>query len=194
MRYINKHKYILHLIILSGLLVFFMAPMGFLGYLQTSRNFGDDAWRLSAIEVSYSVGMLAGGVLIGIWGGFKNRMFTLALTCVLFGLGSIGLGLVNNFWIYLSIWPLPGVMMSFYNTTVMVLLQSTVENEYMGRIHSFFTMIISAMAPVAMLLFGPVADRLSINFLFIASGIILTLLAIPFLASKTLRKAGKNPA
>ena len=62
MKYINPHRYILYLIILSGVAVFSMPPMGFLGFLQVSRNFGNDVWRLSAIEVSYSAGMLAGGV------------------------------------------------------------------------------------------------------------------------------------
>jgi DHA3 family macrolide efflux protein-like MFS transporter len=42
-----------------------------------------------------------------------------------------------------------------------------------------------------MVVFGPVADVVSINSLLVGTGIVVTLLAIPFLASKTLREAGK---
>jgi DHA3 family macrolide efflux protein-like MFS transporter len=194
MKYINKHGYILYLIVLSGILVFSMSPMGFLAPLQTSRNFGNDVWRLSAIEVVYSAGMLAGGILIGIWGGFKNRIFTLVLACVLFGFGSIGLGLVPNFWIYLGLWLPVGLAMTFYNTTAMVLIQSTVANEYMGRVLSVFIMVNSAMAPMGMLLFGPLADKVSIDLILIGTGVVMALLAVPFVANKTLREAGRNPA
>ena len=38
-----------------------MAPAAFLTPLQVTRSFGDDVWRLSAIEIAFSIGMMAGG-------------------------------------------------------------------------------------------------------------------------------------
>lgn len=45
--------------------VFFvlMAPAAFLTPLQVTRQFGEEVWRLSAIEIAFSVGMIAGGEL-----------------------------------------------------------------------------------------------------------------------------------
>jgi DHA3 family macrolide efflux protein-like MFS transporter len=60
----------------------------------------------------------------------------------------------------------------------------------MGRVLSAFTMISSTMMPLGMVVFGPVADTVSIEILLIGTGIVVSLLCIPMVASKTLREAG----
>jgi DHA3 family macrolide efflux protein-like MFS transporter len=131
---------------------------------------------------------------IGVWGGFKNRIYTMTLACALCGLLAVGLGLASNFFLYLVIMAVMGIAMPLYNAPSMVLLQTTVEAAFMGRVMSVFTMVSSAMMPLGMVVFGPVADAVSINSLLVGTGIGGTLLAIPLLASKTLREAGKGHA
>jgi DHA3 family macrolide efflux protein-like MFS transporter len=172
--------------------MFFASPAMLLTPLQVARNFGDDAWRLAAIEVTFSVGMMAGGVLIGVWGGFKNRVITLALSCALFGIETIGLGIAPGFLIYCVVMAIMGVSMPLYNTPVMVLLQTTVDPAFMGRVLSVIMMLNSVMIPVGMLIFGPVSDKISIDLIRIGTGIVMALLCIPYTASRTLREAGKN--
>ncbi|MDR1030877.1 MAG: MFS transporter [Treponema sp.] len=193
-KYINKQGYILRLIVFSGIFMFFASPSALLTPLQVTRNFGNDVWRLTAIEMTFSIGMMAGGILIGAWGGFKNRIFTITFACVIFGIGTFALGVVHNFWIYIGIMAIIGVAMPLYNTPTMVLLQSTVDPVYMGRVLSVFMMISSVMMPIGMLFFGPLADKVSIDILLIGTGIVMALLGIPFVASKTLREAGRSPA
>jgi DHA3 family macrolide efflux protein-like MFS transporter len=136
--------------------------------------------------------MMAGGIFIGMWGGFRNRIYTMALSCALCGLLSAGLGLAPDFWIYLVIMAAMGLALTFYNTPSMVVLQTTVEPAFMGRVLSVFTMLSSTMMPLGMIVFGPVADTVSINILLIGTGILVTLLGIPMITSKTLREAGKG--
>jgi DHA3 family macrolide efflux protein-like MFS transporter len=62
----------------------------------------------------------------------------------------------------------------------------------MGRVLSVFTMLSSTMMPLGMIVFGPVADMVSINMLLVGAGILVTVLGIPMIASKTLREAGKS--
>jgi DHA3 family macrolide efflux protein-like MFS transporter len=62
----------------------------------------------------------------------------------------------------------------------------------MGRVLSVFSMVSSTMMPLGMLVFGPLADTVSINILLVGTGIVVTLLAIPLIISKTLREAGKG--
>jgi DHA3 family macrolide efflux protein-like MFS transporter len=190
--YIKKHGYVLRMIIFSAVFLFFFAPASLLTPLQTTRNFGDDVWRLSALEITFSLGMMAGGVLIGLWGGFKNRIYTMTLSCALCGLLSVALGLVPNFPLYLVIMAIMGVSFPLYNAPSMVLLQTTVEAAFMGRVLSVFTMVSSVMMPLGMVVFGPVADRVPINTLLVGTGIIVTLLCIPMAASKTLRETGRR--
>jgi DHA3 family macrolide efflux protein-like MFS transporter len=52
---------------------------------------------------------------------------------------------------------------------------------------------VSVMSPVAMIIFGPLADKVSIDFILIGTGVVMALLAVLFAANKTLREAGKTP-
>ncbi|MDR2617695.1 MAG: MFS transporter [Treponema sp.] len=190
--YIRRHRFILLLMLLSAAFMFFATPSMLLTPLQVTRNFGNEVWRLSAIEITFSIGMMAGGFLIGAWGGFKTPVYTMFLACALFGLESIGFGVASVFWVYLGVMVITGVTVPLYNTPVMVLLQSSVEPDFMGRVLSVITMINSVMLPLGMLFFGPIADRFPINLLFVVTGVIMALLSIPFITSKTLRDAGKH--
>jgi DHA3 family macrolide efflux protein-like MFS transporter len=192
LKYIKKHGYVLRMILLSAIFLFVFSPAALLTPLQVTRDFGKDVWRLSAIEITFSIGMMAGGVLIGMWGGFKNRIYTMALSCVLCGILAAGLGLVPNFWLYLVIMALMGLSLPLFNAPSMVLLQTTVEPAFMGRVISVFTMVSSTMMPLGMVLFGPVSDIISIDTLLIVTGLLAALLAVPMITSKTLREAGIN--
>jgi DHA3 family macrolide efflux protein-like MFS transporter len=108
----------------------------------------------------------------------------------------MGLGITPNFWVYISIMGLMGIAAPLYNAPVMVMLQSNVEPEFMGRVLSVFTMVTSAMMPLAMLFFGPIADTVNIDAILIATGCAIVLLSVFIITSKTLRRVGGggNPA
>jgi DHA3 family macrolide efflux protein-like MFS transporter len=139
-----------------------------------------------------SIGMMAGGIIIGAWGGFKNRVFTLAFACVLFGMEAVGLGLSKNFVLYLGVMAGIGLTMPIYGTSSMVLLQSAVEPAFMGRVISVYGMVSGTMFPLGMLVFGPIADTVSMDFIFVGTGVVVALLSIPFATSKALREAEKG--
>jgi DHA3 family macrolide efflux protein-like MFS transporter len=189
LRYIRNHGFIFRLILIFAVYMVFASPAGFLTPLQVVRNFGDDVWRLSAIEIVFSIGMMLGGVIIAAWGGFKNRIYTMAFAGFLAGFSTIGLGVTPNFWLYLGIMGFAGITITLLNTPAMVLIQSNVEPEYMGRVLSVFTMVLSSVMPLAMLLYGPMADFVNINFILVGTGIMMSLLSfalIPFGKSKAL--------
>ena len=192
LRYIKEHGFVLKLIVFCALFMVIAAPAALLTPLQVVRNFGDDVWRLSAIEIAFSLGMMLGGLLIAAWGGFKNKIFTMALSIVLIGIASVGVGLTPIFWLYICIMGFAGMTMPLFNTPIMVLLQTNVEPEYMGRVFSVFTMVSSSIMPLAMIFFGPAADIVSINYLLVGAGIGLAFLSFFLISNKTLRKAGEE--
>lgn len=65
-------------------------------------------WRLTTLEVVFSVGMILGGITMAYWGGFKNKIHTMSLACFIVGGCTVALGIVPNFWIYIffygSVW------------------------------------------------------------------------------------------
>lgn len=188
--YIRKHGYIVRFIIFSSLFFILVAPAAFLTPLQVARSFGSDVWRLTAIEVAFSLGMVGGGLLIASWGGFKNRIHTMAFACFLLGACTFGLGAVPVFWIYLAIMCLTGLAVPIYSTPSMVILQERVEEDYLGRVFGIFGMVANALMPLAMLLFGPLAEIVAIEWLLLGTGVLMVLVSFGMLSSKVLVKAG----
>ena len=188
--YIRGHRYLVSFFTYLGILMFFITPAAFLTPLQTARTFGGDVWRLTAIEMVFSIGMMAGGALISVWGGFRNRMRTMMLSTAAMALCTIGLGLAPFFFLYLAFMGVFGVALPLYNTPAAVILQEHVEEAYLGRVFSVMTMLSTSLMPLGMLIFGPLAEVVKIEWLLLGSGLCLLLLAFTVPFNRRLLEAG----
>lgn len=189
--YIKNHDYVRTFFLFSAFFFIFIAPVAFLTPLQVTRSFGGDVWRLSAIEIIFSSGMMVGGIIMASWGGFKNKVHTMALSNLVIGASTFALGLIPVFWIYLGFMALIGLVMPIFNTPATVLLQQKVEEAFLGRVFGVMGMIASSMMPLGMLVFGPVADFIKIEWLLIGTGLLLLIQGLFMLGNKVLIEAGK---
>jgi MFS transporter, DHA3 family, macrolide efflux protein len=192
--YIAGHAYVKRFFLFCAAFFFLAAPVAFLTPLQVTRSFGNDVWRLTSIEIVFSVGMALGGVLMGAWGGLPNRVRTMALSSFIVGASTLGMGLVPWFLPYLAVMAACGVAMPFFNTPATVLLQEKVEPEFMGRVFGVMGMISTLMMPLGMIVFGPLADRFRIEYMLMATGAGIFLLGFSLLGSRVLMAAGQRAA
>lgn len=190
--YIREHAFLKNIFFFFAILFFLMAPASFLTPLQITRSFGDDVWRLTVIELTFSVGMIVGGGLIAAWGGMKNHIHTMILSGFVFGLCTLAFGIVPNFWLYSIIMFICGIALPIFNTPTMTMLQEKVEPSYLGRIFGVFSMISSSMMPIGMLLFGPLADVIAIEIILIITGALMILLILLLAKNKVLLAAGQR--
>jgi DHA3 family macrolide efflux protein-like MFS transporter len=177
---------LLLLVLLSALFTVAVAPMGIMAPLQVTRNFGTELWRLSAIEIALAGGMILGGMLVGIW-CFRNKIYSIGVALVAIGILTISFGLWSNFIPYLLCMALCGIPFPYINAPSMTLLQEKVAPNYLGRVLSVYTMRESLALPFGMLLFGPLADIININFIMIGTGIMVLFLGTLYFISKTLK-------
>ncbi|REK76791.1 MFS transporter [Paenibacillus paeoniae] len=191
LRYINEHAFLKSFFIFFAFFFVLMAPGAFLTPLQVTRTFGDGVWRLTAIEIAFSIGMMAGGGLIASWGGFKNKVYTMTLASLVMAACTVALGLSPVFWIYLAFMAVFGIAIPLFNTPTTVMLQEKVDPNYMGRIFGVFGMISTSMMPLGMLIFGPLADVVQIEWLLIGTGLLMLILTAFFVGNKRLVEAGK---
>ena len=191
-RYIQKHAFLKELFVFFAVLFFLMAPASFLTPLQVTRSFGGDVWRLTAIEMAFSIGMVIGGGLLAVWGGMKNHIHTMTAAGFVFSLCTFAFGIIPNFWLYITMMLICGISLPFFNSPTMTLLQEKVDPPYLGRIFGVFTMISSSMVPLGMLLFGPLADKIQIETILIVTGILLFLLIALMARNKTLLEIGQQ--
>ncbi|EKN68671.1 MFS transporter [Schinkia azotoformans] len=192
LQYINNHRFLKQFFLFFAVFFVLMVPAAFLTPLQVTRSFGGDVWRLTAIEIAFSIGMMAGGGIIASWGGFQNKIKTLGFASVIMGVCTIALGIVPVFWIYLVFMALFGVAMPIFNTPANVLLQEKVEEDYLGRVFGVMGMISTSMMPLGMLIFGPIADYIKIEWLLLGTGVFIIILAIFLGRNKVLLEAGKH--
>ena len=100
-KYVFADKPIGVLLIVYGLFTFFCVPAGYLAGLLVRRTFGDTYWCLTAVELAGFAGMMAGGVIMSIWGGYQRGETTLAMGLLLFGFFAASMGFAKNFILYL---------------------------------------------------------------------------------------------
>lgn len=189
--YIRNHGYVKMFFLFCIMFFFLISPLAFLTPLQTTRSYGDDVWRLSALEIAFSGGMILGGGFIAYWGGFKNKIHTMTLSIVVTGLATIALGMKPHFWIYLALMAAMGITMPMFNTPSTVILQQKVDSDYLGRVFGVLSMIHSSMMPLGMLLFGPLADVIKIETILIGTGILMFSMSFFLLRSKVMLQAGE---
>jgi len=147
-KYINNHDFLKTIFIFCAVYFVLAAPLAFLTPLQVARSFGGDVWRLTVIEVTFSVGMTAGGIFIASWGGFKNRLNTIVFSMLIISFCTLALGIVRIFWIYSALMALIGLLLPVFNTPFAVLLQEKVDEDYLGRIFGVLSMISSSVMPL----------------------------------------------
>lgn len=183
-RYIRRHAIILRVLVFFALVMLLMAPPGYLSPLMVVRTFGDEVWKLTVNELAFGVGMMIGGIAISAWGGLRDRMRMMAATSLSFGALSIGLGLSGNvfgwsgsFVVYLLIMFVLGAAVSFFSTTAMTLLQEQVEPTMQGRVFGVQGIVLALAMPIGMLIFGPLADVISIEAITIAAGAAMILVS-----------------
>jgi MFS transporter, DHA3 family, macrolide efflux protein len=189
-RYIGDHHFLIPFFVFTAIILFLVAPVAFLTPLQVVRTYGEEVWRLSAIEVAFSAGMVGGSLLVAAVGGFKNRIYTMVAAMISMGVGTVLLGVIPWFVPYLIFMALIGVALPFYNTASTVMIQEQVEPAFLGRVFSVFGMISSTAMPLGMLVFGPFADVVRIEWILLGTGIAMSLASWAMIFNKKLVKAG----
>lgn len=186
--YARGHAVVLRVLAFFAIVFVLMAPPGYLSPLMVVRTFGADVWRLTANELAFGLGMVAGGALISAWGGFRDRMRMLVATSLAFGVLSVGMGLsgdvlgmTGSFGRYLAFMLLTGLAVAWFSTTVTTLFQEQVEPQMQGRAFGLLGIVMAVAMPIGMLVFGPLADSVSIEWIMVATGVITVL--VTFAAS-----------
>ena len=176
--YAFSDKLIGRLLIIYGLFVFLCVPAGYLAGLLVSRVYGDTYGYLTLVELVGFAGMMVGGLLMSTWGGFKNRKATLLLGLDIFGIMAILMGMSTNFIFYLILMTIYGVALTTVQTAITTLLQEKTDSAMQGRVFGLLGSMYSGCMPIGMAIFGPLADVIPLQWIMIASGIALIVIAM----------------
>ena len=171
-RYIAHHAFVRWLLVLFAIIFLLTVAPSYLTPLMVARTFGDEVWKLSVLEISFSIGMVLGGIVVGFWAAKANKVLMLVASSLGFGVLSIALGLSTNLWVFFGFMFLVGLLVPFFSTPSWTLLQEKVEPERQGRVFGFVGIVMAVSMPIGMVVFGPLADVVSVQLLLVIAGVI----------------------
>ena len=176
-RYVVTHTFVRWLLAVYAVVFLLVVAPSYLTPLMIVRTFGEEVWKLTANELAFSIGMMLGGALLATWGGFKNRVAMIIGSTFIFGGLAVGMGFSTNFWVFLGLMFALGLSVPLFATPSMTVLQETVEPDRQGRVFGFVGIVMALSMPIGMAIFGPLADRYTVESLLIVSGGLMFLVA-----------------
>lgn len=165
---------------MATLINFLLAPASVLMPLLVDRYFHGTAWHLSAAESAFGFGMIGGGLVLSLWGGFKRRILTSMLSLIAMGTGALITGLAPStmFWIVIVGFAINGFFNPLVNGSLMAIMQVRVQPEMQGRVFTLISTVASAMTPVGMALAAPVADTYGVQVWWQIGGVMCILMGL----------------
>lgn len=123
-------------------------------------------------------GKISIAILISLHGDFKDKVRMIAPSLGAFGILFALLGLAGNFIFYLIIMGVTGLFLPLLITSETVCVQEQAKEEVLGRVFSILQVVSVSAMPIGIMLFGPLADVISVESILIVTGVLLGLVAI----------------
>jgi len=133
--------------------------------LLVTEHFKKGAIELSLIEAVFSLGMIAGGLVLSAWGGFRKKIITI-LTGILgiaVSTAIIAVARADQFPWAMAGMAITGFMLPITNGPISAIMQAHVEPDIQGRVLTMTNSLANAMMPLSMLAAAPVAEWIGIR-------------------------------
>ncbi|MES0360029.1 MAG: MFS transporter [Anaerolineales bacterium] len=180
LRYVRSWPGLLMLMAMAMMVNFLLTPAGSLMPILVTEHFEGGVLQLGWIESAFGFGMIAGGLVLGAWGGFNKRIKTTMAGLFGLGIGFSLIGLIPSDLFLLAVLSafLAASMIPIVNGPVNAILQATVDPQMQGRVFTLIGSLGSAMAPLGLIIAGPVADAIGVQSWYVIGGVACILLAV----------------
>jgi DHA3 family macrolide efflux protein-like MFS transporter len=180
LRYVWAWPGLVAILAMAMVINFVVNPAFSLMPLLVTEHFHGGALQLGGLESGWGIGMLAGGLLLSVWGGFRQRVYTSLSGLVVAGASIVVIGLApgNMFPLALGGMFVAGLMNPLINGPLFAVLQAQVAPEMQGRVFTLVGSLSSAMMPLSLAVAGPVADAVGVQPWYVAGGAVFGLLGI----------------
>ena len=174
---IRDIKGLFALIFIASLINFFFSPVSTLLPIFVSKVHGGDENNYALVIGLLQVGMIAGGLFMTFFKGFKNNIrASITCICIMFA-GMASLIFVPNtigarFWLIGIVLFLTMITNPAANVSLSTSLQLIVPKDKMGRVSSVMGFLAMAISPLGNFLSGVIGEFVPIGILFTASAVI----------------------
>jgi DHA3 family macrolide efflux protein-like MFS transporter len=162
--------------------------------LLVKDHFGGDATQLGLLEAVLGGGIVAGGLILSVWGGFRKKVYTMVLGISVFAVAFIVWGLIpgSQFWLAVASGAFLGLALPLIDGPLMAIMQSTVAPEIQGRVFTLFGSLIWITSPLGLSMAGPISDRMGLQVWYLLSGVLAIGTAAVFMLIPAARNIEEN--
>jgi len=181
--YVSKFQGMLVILGMAAMVNFLFNPAFSLMPLLVTRIFKGGAMQLGYLEAAGGIGVILGGLGLGVWGGFKRKVYTTMSGLIGMGLGTllVAFSTGSMFWMALAGMLVMGAMNPITNGPLFALLQANIRPEMQGRVFTLVSSFASLMSPLGLIAAAPVADSLGIQFWYMLAGFFAILMGVSML-------------
>lgn len=173
-KYMASWPGLLMLGLMAAILNFLLAPVSAFMPLLVTKYFKLGSLELGSLDSFFGIGMIAGGITLGVWGGFKRKIATSLTGIIFFSIAVLAIAAAppNAFWIVMVSMALIGFLMPMANGPIHAIFQTVIEPDMQGRVLSLVGSVAQAMMPISLLVAGPVTDATSYQAWYWVAGIL----------------------
>lgn len=178
-RILAQQKGLLTLLWMGALYMFAYMPINALFPLISMNHFGGTTWHVAMSESVFAAGMLLGGIVLGVWGGFQRKTTTVLLSIAVMGIALLIAGVLpaSGFIAFVVCCAIMGFSAPFYGVQTAI-YQEMVSPEYLGRVFSLSLSTMSLAMPLGLIAAGCFADMTGVETWFAISGIFIAGIAV----------------
>ncbi len=190
---LRSHRWLWQLCLICALFSVAFMPVSALFPLMSMQYFGREAAAAALVETAFSVGMLAGSVLLGLWGGGKDKILTMTAAVLAMGgaLAVTGVLPPSGFWWFAGLSLLMGVTCPFFNSVFMALIQEKVEAQYLGRVLGLSGAMMTLASPIGLGATALLAEHTGLTLWFLLAGVVTLLCGGLMLLFPAVRTCGR---
>ena len=173
-RYLWRWIGLRNLILIAAVLNIFGNTKMTISPLLITNHFNGGATELGWFNSAWGVGIVLGGLLVGAWGGFRRRIMTTIFGWIVYGIGTILVGIAPHTRFALAITgiALSGVGSSLINAPLRALLQANVDPHIQGRVFGALHSSVQFTTMLGLIVIGPVTDIFGPQPWFLAAGVL----------------------
>ncbi len=172
-RVLRSKRWLWELCLICALFSVVFMPVSALYPLMSIDYFHQGTQGAALVETIWSVGMLLGSVVLGFWGGTRNKVYTMLGSVLFLGVTLVLTGLLppSGFTAFAVLTMLMGLSAPFFNSIFTALIQEKVEGEYLGRVLGLTGAIMTLASPLGLAASALFSGRTGLSVWFLLAGI-----------------------
>lgn len=177
---VTQHRLLFKLVIVMTIIAVLYIPLGTYFPLMVRNHFERGVMEAGVVEITFAIGLIFGGVLVGFVGDRYSKGKTMAAGMALLGGALLISGLLAPaaFYVFIGLSFFMGLSGPLFSAPFYAFVQTEIEPRLLGRAFSFITSLSLLATPLGFGVAGIIAEATDIAALFAVTGCLIVVNAI----------------